>query len=396
MALPPGFRQLPSFAVSSAAVVLALAGVVAFLFKEESNRALIAETERDGIVLANMIRNSQGGAIHRLVSDAVGEDAESIRALSSQSVLRSGFVDLAAGTPVVELKVYDSGGTVVYAGDPAEIGHSAASHPDFLSAMLERGASRQVLRGNATVVVTSLPLVIDGHRRLGVLEIQTDISDSLERIAARSLVVGGKSMGFLAALWLVLLAIVARGDRVLRHQGEELARLAGTDELTGLANRRQLWGMASREFQRALRHGRPLSVIIMDIDRFKMVNDTFGHAVGDQAIRALGDAIARNLRTTDLAARLGGDEFLLLLPETDAAGAAGLAERLAAEMDILRLVSMGGQRISCSLGLAEAIEGLDVTFDDLVARADGALYAAKRGGRARYELHVPVPARDAV
>lgn len=379
--------------------MLTLALAVGYLFHADSKNALIAETERDGSVLANLIRNSEGETIRRLVSDAIGEDAETIRNLPAQEVLRRDFRRLTEGTPVLELTVYDSGGTVVYSEVPGQIGHSSPSDPDFLAAMLGSGRSslfEQFSReGPGSIVLTTVPLILEGSQRIGVLEICTDVTAALARIYSRSLVMAVKAMGILAAMWIMLLVIVARGDRILSAQAKELSRLAGTDELTGLFNRRQLWQTAEREFQRAVRHQRPLSVIVMDIDHFKAVNDGFGHAVGDEAIRTLAGAIARNLRATDIAGRLGGDEFVLVLPETGAMGAAGLAERLAAELHQIGLVSMGGRGITCSQGLAEGIPGLDASFDDLVARADGALYGAKRSGRARYELHIPKPAETA-
>lgn len=379
--------------------MLTLALAVGYLFHADSKNALIAETERDGSVLANLIRNSEGETIRRLVSDAIGEDAETIRNLPAQEVLRRDFRRLTEGTPVLELTVYDSGGTVVYSEVPGQIGHSSPSDPDFLAAMLGSGRSslfEQFSReGPGSIVLTTVSLILEGSQRIGVLEICTDVTAALARIYSRSLVMAVKAMGILAAMWIMLLVIVARGDRILSAQAKELSRLAGTDELTGLFNRRQLWQTAEREFQRAVRHQRPLSVIVMDIDHFKAVNDGFGHAVGDEAIRTLAGAIARNLRATDIAGRLGGDEFVLVLPETGAMGAAGLAERLAAELHQIGLVSMGGRGITCSQGLAEAIPGLDASFDDLVARADGALYGAKRSGRARYELHIPNPAETA-
>lgn len=373
--------------------MLTLALAVGYLFHADSKNALIAETERDGLVLANLIRNSEGETIRKLVSDAIGEDAETIRNLPAQEVLRQDFRRLTEGTPVLELTVYDSGGTVVFSEVPGQIGHGHPSDPAFLAAMLGPGRSslfEQFSReGSNSVVTTTVPLILEGNQRIGVLEICTDITEAMARIYSRSLVMGVKAMGILAGMWIMLLVIVARGDRILSAQAEELSRLAGTDELTGLFNRRQLWQTAEREFQRAVRHQRPLSAIVMDIDHFKAVNDGFGHAVGDEAIRTLAGAIARNLRATDIAGRLGGDEFVLVLPETGAIGAAGLAERLAAELRQIGLVSMGGRGITCSQGLAETIPGLDSTFDDLVARADSALYAAKRAGRARYELHIP-------
>jgi two-component system, cell cycle response regulator len=129
------------------------------------------------------------------------------------------------------------------------------------------------------------------------------------------------------------------------------------------------------------RHGRPISVIMCDLDHFKQVNDLHGHGAGDIVLVGFGDRVRQKLRGTDLAGRIGGEEFLLVLPETEVAGALLLAERLRASLsDTPHLLPKGPIQVTCSFGVAQWVQE-DKDAGALLGRADEALYAAKRQGR---------------
>jgi diguanylate cyclase (GGDEF)-like protein len=161
---------------------------------------------------------------------------------------------------------------------------------------------------------------------------------------------------------------------------EELNRRAQTDPLTGLLNRRAFDERLARALAAAQRYRRPLSVVISDIDHFKDINDTHGHATGDQVLAAFAQLLQAQSRTVDTVARIGGEEFAILMPEVDAAGAAGCAERLRHAVEHMR--GPEGIGITASFGLADLI---DARHDaaSLLALADEALYVSKAGGRNR-------------
>lgn len=161
----------------------------------------------------------------------------------------------------------------------------------------------------------------------------------------------------------------------------QLEREAATDELTGLANRRRFNRRLAAEVESARRRGRPLSLALIDIDDFKPINDSFGHATGDEALRRLARAIRSCSRDIDEAARIGGEEFVILLPETDAAGARRAAERLCRRVAKER----EEPRFTISVGVAELAGGMDPA--DLLDAADAALYAAKEQGKNRVVAH---------
>lgn len=170
---------------------------------------------------------------------------------------------------------------------------------------------------------------------------------------------------------------------------EELERLAITDPLTGLYNRRQFFNLSYGEFLKARRYNRPLSVILLDADYFKVVNDSHGHSTGDQVLIHLAQTIQANLRVTDILARHGGEEFIILLPETDLPNTLAAAERVRAAVEEEPFHSAGRDiHITISLGVADLKTcGPDCTFDQMVNYADKALYQAKEAGRNRIVVY---------
>jgi diguanylate cyclase (GGDEF)-like protein/PAS domain S-box-containing protein len=163
---------------------------------------------------------------------------------------------------------------------------------------------------------------------------------------------------------------------------EKLHQLAVTDPLTGLFNRRYFFDVAERELERSLRTARALAVIIFDVDHFKDVNDTYGHIVGDQVLQSLTGRCLQLLRSYDVMARYGGEEFIIMLPETDAAHAYLVAERLRTKVAETPIVTKAGPaEVTISLGVASLESGTDLTFDKLVDRADQALIMVKQRGR---------------
>jgi len=180
-------------------------------------------------------------------------------------------------------------------------------------------------------------------------------------------------------------------DRIRKLQ-MTLEQMVVSDPLTGLHNRRYLMDRLKQEMQRADRHGEPLAFAMLDLDGFKPINDQFGHVLGDKVLRAVGAAIAKSVRGSDIAARYGGDEFAVILPQTPAEGAMRVCERLLRNISEVVLEDETGKRfrVTASLGLAYYPADDVETPEDLVHSADGALYGAKRSGKNRYTAVRPV------
>ncbi|MGJ7093952.1 sensor domain-containing diguanylate cyclase [Vibrio hannami] len=159
---------------------------------------------------------------------------------------------------------------------------------------------------------------------------------------------------------------------------EKLTQESNTDYLTGISNRRHFFLTASKQISFHARNKRTLSVLMLDIDNFKAVNDSYGHAVGDQSICMLSDICQDSLRHEDILGRLGGEEFAILFSETDIENAKMIAERIREKVEKMSQ-EMSGPEFTVSIGAAELRENDNI--DSLLSRADGALYVAKHRGR---------------
>lgn len=176
-----------------------------------------------------------------------------------------------------------------------------------------------------------------------------------------------------------------RYQDLLRENLQLSLEMAITDPLTGLYNRRYMESHLSTLVQRAADRGKPMSLLIMDIDFFKSVNDTHGHDVGDDVLREFGIRLQQNVRGIDLACRFGGEEFVVVMPDTDVAFAHNVAERLRKSIAATSFVVDGGEKsldITASIGIT-SLHAPDESVDQLLKRADQALYRAKREGRNR-------------
>ena len=168
----------------------------------------------------------------------------------------------------------------------------------------------------------------------------------------------------------------------LEEAKTELTRQANFDFLTGIYNRRYFIDVAGRELVRSLRYRRPLSLIMMDIDHFKVVNDSFGHEAGDRVLFEVARAIKLDLRQIDILARFGGEEFIVLLPESNQEQARLTAEKIRLTIAELRIEELNpGFRLTISLGIAGKSADDVSSLSDLLRQADVALYAAKKAGR---------------
>ena len=193
--------------------------------------------------------------------------------------------------------------------------------------------------------------------------------------------------GLLGLVALMLLALVlARPLLRAFRWTEEQASEARIDSLTGLANRRALEEVLAAEISRAQRFAHQLAVVVLDLDRFKEINDSFGHAAGDVMLRAVSQLLSSLARQGDTVARWGGEEFVIVLPETDLAGASRFAERLRRTIEAQ---AVGEMKTSTSCGVATMLP--EDSVDDLLRAADQALYLAKSNGRNRTESAVRGP-----
>ncbi|MEW6427836.1 MAG: GGDEF domain-containing protein [Thermodesulfobacteriota bacterium] len=187
------------------------------------------------------------------------------------------------------------------------------------------------------------------------------------------------------AMLLVKDALQVLREPLLRAlEYEDLFEMANRDALTGLANRRVFEERIGTILENAKRHNRPVSLASMDLDHFKQINDTLGHAEGDRVLQKVARVLGDTIRSTDLLVRMGGDEFVLVLNETNLTAAQNLANRICRAVDALDIRAAGGAKLGISIGIVQWQPGMDK--EALLVKSDEILYRAKAAGRSR--VHV--------
>jgi diguanylate cyclase (GGDEF)-like protein len=179
--------------------------------------------------------------------------------------------------------------------------------------------------------------------------------------------------------YVAVLGVAMAGLQTLRRREAQMARLVIQDQLTNVLNARAFAERLGQELDRNRRYPRSLALMYMDLDNFKVINDTHGHQTGDAVLRLVADAMRSSVRQADVVGRLGGDEFAVLMPETDAQLADAAAKRLIAS---LRNVFKGTPNVTASIGVVSCT-ATDASTDDLLRRADQAMYDAKKSGKDR-------------
>lgn len=233
----------------------------------------------------------------------------------------------------------------------------------------------------------SLALILMVQRRVAPLlrhldGIEPALTDSLLGLAI--------SLCMLAGLWGIRLLF----DDI-KQQDTQLAKMASTDPLTGLANRREVRARALLELDRVAREGLPLSLLMLDLDHFKSVNDRWGHAAGDAVLRTVASVFRDELRRIDLPGRYGGEEFLVILPNATSDEALVTAERLRVALAKRRTALTDNEiSITASIGCATYYGDTVITLDEFLERVDTALYSAKNLGRNRVIRWAPSTGTD--
>jgi diguanylate cyclase (GGDEF)-like protein len=216
---------------------------------------------------------------------------------------------------------------------------------------------------------------------IGAISVSIPVNSLLREIKTNRLIILTGGILTVGLLLGILYFLTWRLVRKLDETQQELKKLASTDELTGLKNRRQIMKRLDEEFERAVRLTAPLCIIVLDIDHFKQINDSYGHPCGDQVLMQVAARLSENLRSYDSIGRIGGEEFLVISPGTAVDEAALLADRL---LKTIRGTAFKDGPCTFDITISAGISMLsqaDQNIDVLIRRADAALYKAKQGGR---------------
>lgn len=218
----------------------------------------------------------------------------------------------------------------------------------------------------------------------GAVTVSIDMRDTDAQMRLTAIALAGFGGLTLALSLFALSHLTSRMQQSIEEANMQLAHAAITDALTGSLNRGATYARLAEEFERARREKQPLSVIMLDLDNFKRINDTYGHATGDCALREFVERVKSSVRAYDIVGRVGGEEFLIVSPGADTHTAYGLAFRVLDGIRSGPLVCKVGLTITASAGVAEMTPS-DESIDTLIGRADAALYRAKDNGRDRVE-----------
>lgn len=228
-----------------------------------------------------------------------------------------------------------------------------------------------------------IPVEDKGKRDVGEMWILLNTDDEIEHTQKITLIATAIASTLGLILFIIFFRLVGGIESELSKHQRTLRKIATNDGLTGIYNRRSFDMIIAKEFDRASRYERELSLLIVDIDHFKQVNDTYGHVAGDDVLKALANRLSKQLRTNDHLARYGGEEFVIILPETPLEMAHLLAERIRKSTEE-REYQVGNQtiHITLSIGISSFPSHAD-TLEEMIYHADSALYEAKDSGRNR-------------
>ena len=437
------FKLLRYFSLASFASIVIVAGVLGAFYREIAVHSLIAMGESNNRAIGRVLANSLWPALTPYLATAETLAPARLATDLDRDQLSAALAEQLRGLSTVKVKVYDLNGRTVFSTEVAQIGEDQSGSAGFQGARYggvsselthrdDFGEPEQAAKGS-DLLSTYLPVrrPSDGTIR-AVFEVYDDVTPFLARIERTQWLVMLAVFALLCVLFGVLFIIVRHADDVIQRQYRqrdaaeralrraqrtleqrveertlELARanaglqaeiaerhladqrvvhMAHHDALTGLPNRTLLSDRVGQAIARAHRRGGKLAVLFLDLDRFKNVNDSLGHAIGDLLLTAVAVRLTACLREEDTAARLGGDEFIISLPDVaDPAEAASVAGRILAEL--AKPFKIGQHQLHADGSIGIALYPADGnTAETLMRNADTAMYHAKESGRANYQF----------
>jgi diguanylate cyclase (GGDEF)-like protein len=346
----------------------------------------------DGAVISMPYLDMETGTLAVPVSSSVHNKDGSLRGVISGDLL---LTTISAKLENVRVRgkgfaaVIDSRGVALVHPNRSLLGKNLTEDPEIGDAMkqiliLKQGRIEYGISEEKYVVFTTIPtsgwymgIVLRREEMLASLK---QLSFRFNQIFAVSLVLVIAASLFFAKRLTLFTEILENEVEIrtaeLREKIAEVEYLSLTDPLTGIANRRKIQAVLDEEIIRSDRTAQPLSVISMDLDHFKKINDTYGHEAGDTVLKLVSDAVSTGIRGVDHAGRMGGEEFIIVCPDTPECGVINLAEKLRAVVENLEIPGAG--KITASFGCALRLP--DESIDRLLSRADSALYRAKELG----------------
>ena len=402
-----GARLTREFSLASLLGVVLVLVVLVWVYRQTALDGLKQQEERAHIAVTTILGNAMWVPYAPFFQNAVTLPREQLSSRPEIADLQTVAEQQIAGTPIVKVKIYDSNGLTVFSTERAQIGEDNGHSAGITTARRGEIASEISFRrqlyalegviSDRDIISTYVPMrrTADGPVE-GVFEVYSDVTPLVQAIRATERRVLGIVTLILAGLYMFLLLIVRRAERELEaHEAERLQHdervryHAYHDVVTGLPNRVRFSEQLDAAMRRGKRSGRSLGILLLDLDGFKLVNDSLGHEAGDELLKRVADRIEFCTRESDMVFRVGGDEFTVVMESLATPETAGLlAQRL---LEALAMPVRLGEReviVGASIGIA-VYPGPGTTAESLVKDADVAMYRAKEGGRNRYEFYTP-------
>ena len=417
------FHLTRYFSVVSVGLIAAVGLAAAYYAQSVAKAELTHMAERRNEAMTAVFLNVLWPDFAGLFAGNAPADTGALRAFAQTQGLHRKTAALVHRADIVKVKLYNLQGLTVYSSDPKQIGEDKLGNAGFTSAA--RGQPQSGLthrnsfdafegqRVEVDLIASYLPIQVQ-DRIVGVIELYQDVTPFVQRLDRLLKELLGVGMAIMLGLYGLQLLLVQRAQRILRSQEDELQQsnreldlrvqqrtaeltqakarlehLARHDPLTGLPNRLLCSDHLRRSISKAQRSGQPLAVLYIDLDRFKEVNDSLGHGVGDDLLREVARRLSVNVRGSDMVARLGGDEFVCVLDCEDARlEVPPVAEKLLSVLAEPMQLQGHALQLSASIGIS-LFPGDGNSADDLTRAADTAMYVAKRAGRNRYHFYRP-------
>lgn len=382
-------------------VVIALTA----LYRSLTHDALIDQATRSNVALARSFANTIWHQVATFVEAAATLPTAELQRRAEIAQVNEQVLEKMHGLNVVKVKIYSLNGRTVFSTDPKQIGDDKSNNAGFKSARAGVTASELVFRNQVysfegtiadrNLLSSYIPISDHvGGEIKAVFELYSDVTELVERLErSQQQLVGGILLA-LSLYYGFLYFIVRRADILLHEQERERQSAADRiqyqayhDSLTGLPNRTLFTERLADAIRRAKRTGRPVGLMFLDLDRFKIINDSLGHEAGDQLLIAVSKRINASVRETDTVFRMGGDEFTVLLDYLRSdQDAARVAQRVIQELSEPFHLNNHEVIITASIGIS-VFPRDDETAERLVKNADAAMYSAKGAGRNRYQFY---------
>lgn len=393
------FRLTRYFLTASLLGMLLVTGILIAVYRDLAERQLVEHETRASTELTRVFLNAAWPRYRGFVAASAGRSAEALRDDPLQQALLAEVRRDMRGLRIAKVKIYNLAGVTVFSTDARQVGEDKRGNAGFERAKVGQASSLITFRAsfdafegeisNRNLISTYVPAYrAPGEPPEAVFELYSDVTEmlaeqrrSLARIVAWVLGAVGALYAFQYVVVRKAAGILAAHDRERARREDEVRHLAYHDGLTGLPNRMAFGERLAEALAQAARRGGQGAVLFIDLDRFKLVNDSLGHDAGDELLRRVAERIGRCLRAGDHPFRMGGDEFAVVLGEVAGGDeAAQVARRIAEAVAQPVALQQGVAQVGASIGIA-LLPRDGSTPEALLSQADAAMYRSKQAGR---------------